>query len=238
MDEFQVLVTIWSIHHTLKREGWSKKVAKQKARERNADLRDAYFHYISDFSSHHLVYVDESGCDKRIGFRKTGWSPRGTTPSQVTKFHRDQRSQILPAYAQDGIVLSRVYKGSTDSSIFESFIKDLLPYCGRWPEPKSVLIMDNASFHHADRIERLCSQAGVKVVYLPPYSPDLNPIEELFPKGKAFIPRNWRSYEDNPEQGFDTFLKWCFDSVGRRKQSAEGHFRSSGLTIEYICLQG
>ena len=66
-DEFEVLVTTSSIRRALKYEGWTKKAAKQKAKERNADLRDAYFHFISDFASYHLVYVDESGCDKRIG---------------------------------------------------------------------------------------------------------------------------------------------------------------------------
>lgn len=79
-DEFEVLVTTWSTRRALKCEGCSKKASKKKAKERNTDLRDAYFHFISDFSSYHLVYVDESGCDKRIGFRGTGWSPRGTTP--------------------------------------------------------------------------------------------------------------------------------------------------------------
>jgi hypothetical protein len=44
-----------------------KKAANYKARERNADLRDAYFHFMSDFCSYHLVYVDESGCDKMKG---------------------------------------------------------------------------------------------------------------------------------------------------------------------------
>lgn len=59
-------------------------------------------------------------------------------------------------------------------------------------------------------------------------------VEELFAEVKAFIQRHWKSYEDNPDQGFDTFLEWCIDTVGRRKESAEGHFRNSGLTIEYI----
>lgn len=76
------------------------------------------------------------------------------------------------------------------------------------------------------------SEAGVKLVYLPPYSPDLNPIEEFFAKLKAFIRRHWQSYEDNPDQGFDTFLEWCVDTVGAREGSAEGHFRHAGLTVE------
>ena len=68
-DEFEVLVTTWSIFRALKYEGWSKKVSKQKARERNVNFRDAYVQFILDFSSYHLVYVDESGCNKQIGFR-------------------------------------------------------------------------------------------------------------------------------------------------------------------------
>lgn len=47
--------------------------------------------------------------------------------------------------------------------------------------------MDNASFHHTDRIAQMCTEAGVKLIYLPPYSPDLNPIEEFFAELKAFI---------------------------------------------------
>jgi Transposase and inactivated derivatives len=78
----------------------------------------------------------------------------------------------------------------------------------------------------------MCSEAGVKLVYLPPYSPDLNPIEEFFAELKAFIRRNWQFYEENPGQGFDTFLEWCVDIVGARGESAEGHFRHAGLTIE------
>lgn len=133
-------------------------------KERNSDLRDMYFHLISDFHSYQLVYVDESGCDKRVGFRRTGWSPLGTAPIQVSKFHREQRYQILPAYSQGGIVLSRVFQGSTDTSVFEDFIGELLWHCGKWPQPKSVLVMDNASFHYSERIEHMCFEAGVKLM--------------------------------------------------------------------------
>ena len=80
----------------------------------------------------------------------------------------------------------------------------------------------------------MCSDAGVKLVYLPPYSPDLNPIEEFCVELKTFIKRNWRSYEENPGQGFDSFLEWCIGVVGAKKQSAKGHFRHAGLTIEEI----
>jgi transposase len=71
-DEFQTTITTSSIRRALVAIGWSKKVARQRAKEQNADLRDYYLHNLSDFQSYYLVYVDESGCDKRIGFRRTG----------------------------------------------------------------------------------------------------------------------------------------------------------------------
>jgi transposase len=78
----------------------------------------------------------------------------------------------------------------------------------------------------------MCLDAGVKLVYLPPYSPDLNPIEEFFAELKAFIKKRWHEYADNPRQDFRLFLEWCISVVGGRKQSARGHFRRAGATIE------
>lgn len=95
-DEFDVLVTAHSISRALASAGWSKKTARRVALERNPDLRDFYLYNLSAFRSYHLVYIDESGCDKLPGFRRTGWSPSGVTPVQVSRFHRDQRHCYKP----------------------------------------------------------------------------------------------------------------------------------------------
>jgi transposase len=116
--------------------------------------------------------------------------------------------------------------------MFEDFIDKLLRYYGRWPEPKSVLVIDNASFHHSKRISRMYADARVKLVYLPPYSPDLNPIEEFFAKLKGFIRRNWSYYVDDPNREFGSFLERCINQVGAREDSARGHFRHAGLTVD------
>lgn len=92
--------------------------------------------------------------------------------------------------------------------------------------------MDNASFHRSPEIDALCARAGVKLVYLPPYSPDFNPVEEFFAELKAFIKKHWVVFETNPEYGFETFLEWYVDEVGGRKASARGHFRHAGVTIQ------
>jgi transposase len=139
---------------------------------------------------------------------------------EVSKFHRAKRYQTLPAYAQDGIILSRIFNGSTNDTFFESFIEQLLQHCGRWPEPKSVLIMDYVSFHHSDRVTQLCADAGVKLLHLLPYSPNFNPIEEFFADLKAYIKQTWSAYEENLDQGFHDFLRRCIHDVGAKKESA------------------
>lgn len=60
LDEFEVYIPKSTIKDALNRKGWSKKTARQKAKEQNADLRDDYCHLISEFCSYHLVYVNES----------------------------------------------------------------------------------------------------------------------------------------------------------------------------------
>jgi hypothetical protein len=129
--EFNVDVTRFSIRRALKDPKWSKKVTQNVARERNLDLRDEYVHEISSLRSDQLMFIDETGLDKSIGTRRKGWAPRGKRPCQIKRFHRGVRFQILPAYTQDGVIHFRVYEGSTDTKVFEDFIEELLPYCGK-----------------------------------------------------------------------------------------------------------
>lgn len=128
LDEFNTHVTPSSIGRALKSRGWTKKTIRGIAKARNADLRDLYMHnsWDSSFCSHHYVFMDESGCDKRSGFNRMGWSPLSATPIQIARFQREQRYQILPTYTQDGIILARVFLGSTDSTVFEDFIEQHL----------------------------------------------------------------------------------------------------------------
>jgi hypothetical protein len=82
LDEFKTYVTPFSIGRALASIGWTKKTIRRIAKGRNADLRDLYLYNTSHIRSWQYVFVDESGCDKRIGFRRTGWAPLGVTPTQ------------------------------------------------------------------------------------------------------------------------------------------------------------
>ncbi|CZS75078.1 unnamed protein product [Fusarium graminearum] len=234
-DEFEDEVSLSTISRLLKDARWTRKNCHRVARQRNPELRDLYLYKLSKYKSYQMIFIDESGADRRVGYRNKGWAPSGVTPIQVGKFNREQRYQILAAYTQDGIELARVYPGSTDSALFKDFIEQLLHSCGRWPQPKSVLIMDNASFHHNDELEPMCVEAGVELVYLPPYSPDFNPIEEYFAELKGFIKKPGPELSELFKKDFRAFIQACVETVGNRKESARGHFRHAGLAInEYL----
>ena len=181
------------------------------------------------------MFVDESGADSKTGVRKTGWAPSGVTPVLQTPYNRgEMRLNILPAYTVNGVLVALVYKGLTNSEGFEFWVANtLLPRCNRFPAERSVVVMDNASFHHSERMQALFDAFGVKLVYLPAYSPDLNPIEEFFGELKAFIRRQWFSWVEDPESfsySFKAFLLWSVDEVGSKSESVRGHFRHSGYS--------
>lgn len=227
-------VSRFCVGRLLKDDGWTKKVTRNVAQERNPDLRDDYLHERSEYRSYHFVLIDESGCDRSVGIQKKGWAPRGVRPVQVKRFHRGRRYQILLAYTQSGVLHFRVFEGSTDSAVFESFIEELLPYCGRWPEPNSVLIMDNAGFHRTEGVRGMCEAAGVIVLMQSPYSPDLNPMEEFFGELKNHMRQIWNEHEDLIRHDFGFFLEECVRTVGEREKSARGHFERCGISIDEL----
>ena len=93
-----------------------------------------------------MVIIDESGDDRGIALLRGGYAPKDVTPRQTEKFHRGKRLSLLPAYSLDGIIYCEVYEGHIDGPLVEAFLKSLLPYCGRFPGPRSVVFMNNASF--------------------------------------------------------------------------------------------
>jgi transposase len=108
-NTFGLEVSPTTISRTLKTERWSRKTNGRVAKQRNPDLRELYLYKLSDCHSYQLVFIDESGCDKRSGHRRQGWAPSGATPVQVEDFNREQRLQILASYTQNGVEVARIY---------------------------------------------------------------------------------------------------------------------------------
>lgn len=106
---------------------------------------------------------------------------------QVFQFHRDQCFQVLSVYSQDSIVLFRMFNSIINIVIFEEIIEEFLRYYKKYPEERSVLVLDNTVFYYSERVEQLCFEKEVKWKFPLLYSPDLNPTEESFAELEAFI---------------------------------------------------
>ena len=112
------------------------------------------------------------------------------------------RYSILPALSLDGILHVEVFDHAINSANFLSFIEGLVECMQPWPLPNSVLIMDNAAIHRVDGIREMIEARGSRLIYLPAYSPDLNPIEEAFSSIKAWLRAN-RDYVLGEIEGDD-----------------------------------
>lgn len=97
---------------------------------------------------------------------------------------------MLPALSLDGILHLEVVENAVTGAAFRRFVEDLLPRMNKWPLPNSVLVVDNASIHKVAGIRELVEGHGMRLMFLPSYSPDLNPIELAFSSIKAWLHAN------------------------------------------------
>ncbi len=158
----------------------------------------------------------------------------GTTPTISQSLKRSKRWRILPAFTIDGYIDWVIYQGSITAAIFNDFIRhhvipQTTPFA--YGGPKSVIICDNASIHWNTELEDICSQAGVLLERLPPYSPDLNPIETSFSILKAWIKRHHDIAYAFAESGeFDIFLDMAVRAQGGT-EDPRNLFRKSGIEV-------
>lgn len=129
------------------------------------------------------MFVDESGIDSYL-HRQYGWSKKGRLVFGEIPGKRFARESFIAALSQSNIFAPLCFEGTCNAKLFEVWIEKLLA-----PQliPGQVVILDNTTFHKSLRSKELIEQAGCKVLFLPPYSPDLNPIEKFWAwfKGKV-----------------------------------------------------
>ena len=148
-----------------------------------------------------LYYADECGCDKYL-YREYARSPRGVRIPAKISGRKFRRTNIVAAKCMDKIVAPLIYDGTTDSVLFEFWFEN----CLLKELPKNaVVIMDNATFHRKLRLQELAEKAECKVLFLPPYSPDLNPIENYW----AWLKRKLREILPTYECFMDALVD-CF----------------------------
>jgi transposase len=130
-----------------------------------------------------LVWVDESGATEYY-VREYGIAPRGEKVYGDVSGKRYKRTNIISAQCGSEIIAPFLYGWGTKSAWFEVWFEWYL--CPQLSSGKTV-IMDNALFHRKPMIEKIASFYGLRVLWLPPYSPDLNRIELLWANLKRWL---------------------------------------------------
>lgn len=132
-----------------------------------------------------LVFIDETALNTKMA-RLTGWSPRGRRCIGAVPHGHWATSTFIAALRHDRIDAPFLIEGSANMEVFAAYIGQVL--CPELMEGDDV-IMDNLCIHKTTAVVRQIEARGAKVRYLPPYSPDLNPIEMAFAKLKNHLRR-------------------------------------------------
>lgn len=151
-------------------------------RERNPALRYKFLQTLRKWVRKHgfsnVVYVDESGFHEREEERPHGWAARGKKIfGNITGNKKKNRINLIMAQRGKEWLAPMLFKKSCTHHTVNAWLEKMLLQELR---PNSLIIMDNAPFHNKTAIREILETPGHTVLFLPPYSPDFNPIEQSF----------------------------------------------------------
>jgi transposase len=165
-----------------------------------------------------FVFVDEMGSNASLsplyGWARVGERLRAEAPKNWGK-----NVTLLSSMSTRGMGPSVAVEGATTKAVFEAYVEQVLApsLC-----EGQIVVMDNLSAHKGARVRELVEGRGCKLLYLPPYSPDLNPIEEAFSKVKGLM----RRAEARTREALIDAMGMALSAVSAR--DARGFFEHSG----------
>jgi transposase len=154
--------------------------------ERDETKRAEYEAEITGITETKRYYVDESGINKYL-YREYGYALRGVKVYGKVQGKKFERLNIVAAKCGDKIIGQCEYRCNMNSALFELWFCEVLL---KLLPAGSVIILDNASWHRRKVLTVLAEAVDCRVIFLPPYSPDFNPIEKVWAALKKFI-RNY-----------------------------------------------
>jgi transposase len=139
---------------------------------------------ISSIDPERFVFVDECSTNTSLA-PLYGWARRAERVHQKVPRNWGKNITLLSSIGKRmSMGASLVVEGSTNRTVFETYLQDVLcPTLKRG----QVVVMDNLSSHKGERVRELIEGKGCELIYLPPYSPDFNPIEQAFSKLKSYL---------------------------------------------------
>ena len=132
---------------------------------------------------HRLKFIDESGINLAMT-RLYGRAPRGERALGSAPRNYGQNVTMLGALSCTGLEAVMTIEGATDSDVFHAYVQQVL---GPTLHAGDIVVADNLAAHKAAGVQEAIMATGARLLYLPPYSPDLNPIEHCWSKIKTFL---------------------------------------------------
>jgi len=185
-----IVASLSTINNAIKDFNYSFKrielIPAARNNEKTINLRQAYCETYALWDEDSLIFVDEFGisCSTRV---KYGRSEKGTTPRKSVRTIRSKNISVSAAIMKNKVITFKIQDRPYTGESFFEFINNLCATLINTQITSAKIIMDNASIHKGERVRELLEQKGFQLVFLPAYSPQLNPIEEVFGKWKHLI---------------------------------------------------
>lgn len=194
--------------------------------ERNRDdvkeKRDEWKKSQVSMDTSKLVFLDESGINTGMT-RIYGRALNGERVVEYTPDVRFQRTSILSSIDSKGNYVPMIYSGALNGELFKSYLENfLVPNLNQG----DIVIMDNLSSHKVTGVEDLIESAGAMILFLPPYSPDLNPIEQMWSKIKSYL----RKCKARTKDSLEKAIEEAFTKV--TQSDINGWFKCAGYSIQ------
>ena len=192
---------------------YSMQICYESAAQRNENDRGMYKNALECLVSNpdQVIFVDETHKDKNASRRRKAWGPRNSGGIALRRWFKNTiRYTMIAALDINGFIPSTIETvrrdeissegaaGTVDATHFEKWVEHYLcPTLGRYDrgEPRSIVVMDNASTHMDSKVSHMIRATGAYLLYTAPYSPDLNPIELAFNIYKAHLKRHNIGFE-------------------------------------------
>lgn len=226
LQTHQIKISPTSVHRGLGKLKLTRKKKVLTALERDTErvkaMRAEYLETISVLKPEDLVFVDETGTHLGLT-RLYARSLRGQRACGTVKRNRGETITTIGAVSLAGVQASFALPGGTDGAAFLVFVLQVLVPSLR---PGQVVVLDNLAAHKVKGVREAIEGAGCSVVYLPPYSPELNPIEECWSKVKGSLRKVGARTREGLEEAIGEGLALV------TQQDLRGWFSHSGYRME------
>jgi len=159
--------------------------------EANEAKRNKYTEDIKEIAQENLIYIDESGIEMKV-CKDRGWGKKGQLLLDKKSGKYYERTNIIAGYVNNKPIAPMVFNGSCNTELFNAWVEQFLI---KELKPGQFVIMDNAAFHKSQKTKELIESVGCRLIFLPPYSPDLNPIEKFWANMKRWIKQKIENFK-------------------------------------------